>query len=162
MRSVMSRPLIFWKGGGPPHGHHPHHAAARWQGPHAGVSFFVRGERMSEWIITTAITLGIGVITYFLKRTMSQVDKHGEEIRRIDSERVTKTDLKESTEELKKDIRQIREDYTPKNVHEKDFDECRADIKQIKAEYLTKDDFIREMNKMDRKLDQMLELMLKK
>lgn len=95
---------------------------------------------MSEWIITTAITLGIGVITYFLKRTMSQVDKHGEEIRRIDSERVTKTDLKESTEELKKDIRQIREDYTPKNVHEKDFDECRADIKQIKAEYLTKDD----------------------
>ena len=78
---------------------------------------------MSEWIITTAITLGIGVITYFLKRTMSQVDKHGEEIRRIDSERVTKTDLKESTEELKKDIRQIREDYTPKNVHEKDFDE---------------------------------------
>lgn len=32
---------------------------------------------MSEWIITTAITLGIGVITYFLKRTMSQVDKHG-------------------------------------------------------------------------------------
>ena len=106
---------------------------------------------MSEWIITTAITLGIGVITYFLKRTMSQVDKHGEEIRR-----------KESTEELKKDIRQIREDYTPKNVHEKDFDECRADIKQIKAEYLTKDDFIREMNKMDRKLDQMLELMLKK
>lgn len=41
---------------------------------------------MSEWIITTAITLGIGVITYFLKRTMSQVDKHGEEIRRIDSE----------------------------------------------------------------------------
>ena len=128
---------------------------------------------MSEWIITTAITLGIGVITYFLKRTMSQVDKHGEEIRRIDNERVTKTDLKESTEELKKDIRQIREDYTPKNVHEKDFDECRADIKQIKrvdsndfgkikAEYLTKDDFIREMNKMDRKLDQMLELMLKK
>ena len=111
---------------------------------------------MSEWIITTAITLGIGVITYFLKRTMSQVDKHGEEIRRIDNERVTKTDLKESTEELKKDI------YTPKNVHEKDFDECRADIKQIKAEYLTKDDFIREMNKMDRKLDQMLELMLKK
>ena len=117
---------------------------------------------MSEWIITTAITLGIGVITYFLKRTMSQVDKHGEEIRRIDNERVTKTDLKVSTEELKKDIRQIREDYTPKNVHEKDFDECRADIKQIKAEYLTKDDFIREMNKMDRKLDQMLELMLKK
>ena len=74
---------------------------------------------MSEWIITTAITLGIGVITYFLKRTMSQVDKHGEEIRRIDSERVTKTDLKESTEELKKDIRQIRETIHPRTCMKK-------------------------------------------
>lgn len=113
---------------------------------------------MNEWIITTAITLGIAVITYFLKRTMGQVD----EIRRIDGATVTRADLKECTEELKRDIRQIREDYTPKDTHQKDFDECRSDIKQIKAEYLTKDDFIREMNKMDRKLDQMLELMLKK
>lgn len=117
---------------------------------------------MNELVITTAVTLITGVITYFLKRTMNQVDKHGEEIRRIDGESITREDLKESTEELKKDIRQIREDYTPKDTHEKDFDECRNDIKQIKAEYLTKDDFIREMNKMDRKLDQMLELMLKK
>lgn len=117
---------------------------------------------MNEWIITTAITMGIGVITYFLKRTMNQVDKHEEKISKINGEKVTKTDLRESTEELKKDIRQIREDYTPKSIHEKNFDECKTDIKQIKAEYLTKDDFIREMNKMDRKLDQMLELMLKK
>lgn len=115
---------------------------------------------MNEWIITTAITMGIGVITYFLKRTMNQVDKHGEEIRKMDGEMVRKPDLKESTEEIKKDIRQIREDYTPKNTHEKDFDECRTDIKQIKKEYLTKDDFIREMNKMDRKLDQILERVL--
>jgi len=115
---------------------------------------------MSEWIITTAVGLGIGVISYFLKRTMNQVDKQGDEIRKINGECVTKTDLKESTEEIKKDIRQIREDYTPKDTHQKDFDECRDDIKQIRAEYLTKDDFIREINKMDRKLDQMLELML--
>ena len=117
---------------------------------------------MNEWIITTVITMGIGIITYFLKRTMHQVDKQGEEIRRIDGLMVKKSDLKESTEELKKDIRQIREDYTPKNIHEKAFDECKEDIKHIKAEYLTKDDFIREMNKMDRKLDQMLDLMLKR
>ena len=63
---------------------------------------------------------------------------------------------------LKKDIREIRDNYTPKGLHEKDFDECREDIKHIKSEYLTKDDFIREMNKMDRKLDQMLEIMLSK
>ena len=30
---------------------------------------------MEQWVITTAVTIGIGVITYFLKRTMNQVDK---------------------------------------------------------------------------------------
>ena len=115
---------------------------------------------MNEWIITTAITLGIGVISYFLKRTMNQVDGHGKEIQQLNMEVVKKNDLKESTEELKQDIKQIREDYTTKKEHEKDFDECRDEIKQIKAEYLTKDDFIREINKMDRKLDQMLQMMI--
>lgn len=115
---------------------------------------------MNEWVITTAITLGIGVITYFLKRTMTQVDKQGEEIRRMDDKTATKADLKESTEELKKDIREIRDNYTPKEVHVKDFDECRKDIKHIRSEYLTKDDFIREISKMDRKLDRMLEMMI--
>lgn len=69
---------------------------------------------MNEWIITTAITLGIGVISYFLKRTMNQVDGHGKEIQQLNMEVVKKNDLKESTEELKQDIKQIREDYTPK------------------------------------------------
>lgn len=126
------------------------------------ISFLLRGEMMNEWIITTAITLGIGVITYFLKRTMNQVDNQGNKIQELITQMSTKADQKEQGEKLEKEIRQIRDDYTPKEMHQKDFDECRADIKTIRAEYLTKDDFIREMNKMDRKLDQMLELMLKK
>lgn len=97
---------------------------------------------MTEWVITTAVTLGIGIISYFLKRTMSQSDKN--------------------RKELQDEINRIREDYTPKRTHEKDFNECRMDIKDIRAHYLTRDDFIREMNKMDRKLDRMLELMLNK
>ena len=117
---------------------------------------------MSEWIITTVITLGIGVITYFLKRTMNQVDSQGTRIQELSGGMLTKTEQKEQTLKLEQEIRQIRDDYTPKEMHQKDFDECRKDIKEIRAEYLTKDDFIREMNKMDRKLDQMLEIMLKK
>lgn len=76
---------------------------------------------MNEWIITTAITLGIGVISYFLKRTMNQVDGHGKEIQQLNMEVVKKNDLKESTEELKQDIKQIREDYTPKKRTRKRF-----------------------------------------
>ena len=33
MRSVMNGPLFFEEGGHP-HGNHPHHTTARWQGPH--------------------------------------------------------------------------------------------------------------------------------
>lgn len=115
---------------------------------------------MSEWIITTAIMLGISAITYFLKRTMTQVDRHSEEINRIRQESVSKEDLKELIKELKEEIRKIREDYTPKETHEKDFDECRKDIKEIRENYLTKDDFIREISKMDRKLDRLMEMMI--
>ena len=51
-------------------------------------------------------------------------------------------------------------DYTPRDTHQKDFDECRKDIKEIRENYLTKDDFIREISKMDRKLDRMMEMMI--
>lgn len=63
---------------------------------------------------------------------------------------------------VKKLLGDVFEEFVKEDTSYKMTDPCRADIKQIKAEYLTKDDFIREMNKMDRKLDQMLELMLKK
>lgn len=115
---------------------------------------------MSEWMITTAITLGIGVISYFLKRTMDQVDMHGRELVELRNSAVSRSDLKESTEELKSDIRKIREDYTPKDTHQKDFKECRDDIKEIRENYLTKEDFIREIGKMDRKLDRIVDMML--
>ena len=67
---------------------------------------------MNEWVITTVITLGIGVVSYFLKRTMSQVDRHDTEIREGREQSASKEDLKEQTKELKDDIRKIREDYT--------------------------------------------------
>ena len=59
---------------------------------------------MNEWIITTAITLGIGVITYFLKRTMTQVDNQGVKIQELINQMSTKADQKEQTEKLEKEI----------------------------------------------------------
>ena len=103
------------------------------------------------WIITTAITLGIGVISYFLKRTMNQLDCTVQQLQKIERDSVTKADLKETTDELKKtSIRSVRIIH-PKETHSKDFDGCQKEIKEIRQNYLTKDDFIREINKVDRK-----------
>ena len=126
------------------------------------VYLFLWGEMMNEWIITTVAGLAISAITYFLKRTMNQVDGQGKAIQKVKDEAVTRTENKEQVTKLEKEIRQIRDDYTPTEVHQKAYDECRNDIKEIRAKYLTKDDFIREMNKMDRKLDRMLEIMMEK
>ena len=90
---------------------------------------------------------------------MNQVDRTNQQLQEVEQDSATKEDLKETTNELKKDIEKIREDYTPKNTHNKDFDECRKDIKEIRQNYLTRDDFIREINKVDRKVDQMLNMM---
>ena len=51
---------------------------------------------MNEWMITTAVTLGIGVITYFLKRTMSQVDGQGNRIGQVETGKADRQELKES------------------------------------------------------------------
>ena len=104
--------------------------------------------------------VGYWRISYFLKRTMNQLDCTVQQLQKIERDSVTKADLKETTDELKKDINKIREDYTPKETHSKDFDGCQKEIKEIRQNYLTKDDFIREINKVDRKVEQMLNMMI--
>lgn len=115
---------------------------------------------MNEWAITTAVGLAISAITYFLKRTMNQVDRQGSQIQDVKSEVVTKIEHKEQIAKLEKDIRQIRDDYTPTETHQKAFDECRKDIKEIRATYLNKEDFIREIVVVNRKLDRLTEMMI--
>ena len=64
--------------------------------------------------------------------------------------------------ELVRDIEQIKKDYTPRSVHERAYDEVRGDIKKITENYLTKEDFFREQAKTERKLDMILDILMKK
>lgn len=59
-------------------------------------------------------------------------------------------------------IEQIKKDYTPRAVHDKDCDKIREDITKITENYLTKEDFFREQAKTDRKLDKIIDILLKK
>ena len=65
-------------------------------------------------------------------------------------------------EKLVRDIEQIKKDYTPRSVHERAYDEVRGDIKKITENYLTKEDFFREQAKTERKLDMILDILMKK
>ncbi len=97
----------------------------------------------SWWTITTVVSLAIGTIIYFLKRTMSTVDGHGKDIQNIQLTYVTKDEMK-----------------TLKNDTTGELDEIKCTVGDIKDKYLTKDDFYRTQANTDKKLDKMYDLLL--
>lgn len=105
----------------------------------------------------TVITVIVGVIGFFLKRTITTLDRLED---KINNNIVTKPDYKHDIAEIRDDIKKIRDDYTPRELHEKDFDECVRDIKTIKDNFLTREDFFRSETKTDRKLDMIMNTLL--
>ncbi len=114
------------------------------------------------WLIGLLVTALIGAVVYLVKRTLfSRVDDLAKEVKEVREGAVKKADYEKAQDRLSKDIEQIKKDYTPRSVHDKDVDEARADIKKITENYLTKEDFFREQAKTDRKLDRILDILMK-
>lgn len=98
---------------------------------------FYRGENMSnQEIISTVFQLiltgGLGIITYFLKRTIDDIDK------------------------CQSGLEKVKENY----VSKEDFDKCKIDITEVKQNYLTKEDFYREQLKTEQKLDKIMDILM--
>ncbi len=91
---------------------------------------------MNTEILTTiyqlALTCGIGAVSFFLRRTISELD------------------------ECKKDIAEIKRSYASNSQ----LDDCKRDIAKIKEDYITKEDFFREQTENRRKLDKIMDILL--
>lgn len=96
------------------------------------------------WLITVIVTVVIGIIGFFLKRTMTKQDKHGDDIEHIKLTYVTKDDLKEVKANFK--------DSTDKLQH---------DVEAIKDTCLTKRDYIERQAQTEARLNQIYDLLLK-
>lgn len=107
------------------------------------------------WIISTAATVAIGIISYFLKRTMSKQDRHEEDINHIKLTYVTRDQLKEFKDETNNGLGKLQ-----------------RDIEDIKENALKKADFIRQQantermierleKNTDKKLDSIYDIVLK-
>ena len=83
-------------------------------------------------VFQLVLTGGIGIITYFLKRTMDDIDK------------------------CKSGLDKVRENYVSKD----EFDKCKTDITDVKQNYLTKEDFYREQLKTEQKLDKIMDILM--
>lgn len=107
------------------------------------------------------VTLAIGIISYFLKKTMDRLEKMEHKTVMIEKDYVTETSHKEGMDKLEQEVIEIRKDYTPKKDFEKAVEEFRKDIKSTYDKFLTKEDYFREQGKMEKKLDNIIRLLTK-
>lgn len=96
------------------------------------------------WLITVIVTVVIGIIGFFLRRTMTRQDKHDDDIEHIKLTYVTKDDLKE-----------VKDDFKAST------DKLQKDVEEIKDKCLTKRDYIERQTQTEARLNQIYDLLLK-
>jgi hypothetical protein len=97
-----------------------------------------------EWSVLGAVAaLAIGLIIFFLKRTMSTVDAHEKDIAEGKLTFATKAELKDLKAEMRDETKSLTDD-----------------VAEIKENYLTKDDYYRVQAALERKLDQIYGLLI--
>ena len=106
------------------------------------------------WLIGILLTFLIGALGWMVKRSLDKIE------RKLDSA-ATKAALEKEVGECKQQISEIQHTYTTRSQHQKDWTECHNDIKAIQRNFLTKEDYFREQAKTEKKLDQILNLLMK-
>lgn len=93
------------------------------------------------YLFTTAVTVVIGVIGYFLKRTMNRSDQNEVAIRELRDDLLTLSDRYATKEE----IREIKDS----------MEKLTASIDYIKEHTTKNDEFIRTMTRLETKIDKL-------
>ena len=88
------------------------------------------------WLFGLIISGTIAIISFFLKRTINEADRHDKEIKEIQLSYVTndelkeiKTDLHYSIGKLKTDVEQIKENCLTKKDYYNSINEVKDEIK---------------------------------
>jgi methyl-accepting chemotaxis protein len=83
------------------------------------------------WLFGLIVSAVLAIISFFLKRTINQVDKHDKSINEIKRTYVTKDELKDLKADTNRSIERLQ-----------------ADVEQIKDTCLTKRDFYASINEV--------------
>ena len=83
------------------------------------------------WLFGLIISGAIAIISFFLKRTINEADRHDKEIKEIQLSYVTKDDLKDVKTDVNKSISKLQ-----------------TDVEQIKDTCLTKKDYYNSINEV--------------
>lgn len=94
------------------------------------------------WIITAVTGLAITIIGFFLKRTITTTDKHGESIHQIEKTYVTQDDFRLYKDQSRDDVQQLA-----------------ADISELKNKCLLKEDYYRGQADINARLEKIYDLL---
>jgi uncharacterized membrane protein YhiD involved in acid resistance len=99
-----------------------------------------------EWTaLAGAAAIAVTIISFFLKRTMSQAERHEKDINHIKLTYVTKDEVKELKNELREELKQLA-----------------GDVSEIKDRVLYKDDFYRTIVDMNRNIEKLQNYLIEK
>ncbi len=108
----------------------------------------------------TAVTIGavlsiiIGVVSFFLKRTMTDIDRHGIAISDIQKNYVKREELDDREKEIRNDIKQETSAVVTA------IQDLAKEIKGVQVNYISKDDFFKENVRIEKKIDRIMDLIL--
>lgn len=95
-------------------------------------------------LVLLALTVVVGIIGFFLRRTFSAVDDCASEIKNMKRDYATKEELDAFRGDIKDEIRKIS-----------------SNIDDIKDNYIRKEDFVRSMADMNGQLNRILDYLMK-
>jgi hypothetical protein len=115
-----------------------------------------RGEEKMDTAVTIGAVLSIviGVVSYFLKRTMTDIDRHGTAISDIQKNYVKREELDEREKEIRKDIKQETGSVVAA------IKDLAKEVKGVQVNYISKDDFFKENVRIEKKIDRIMDLIL--
>ena len=127
-------------------------------------------------IVMVALSFGIGIISFFLKRLMSNHDKNSEKIIDLEKNYVKKEELerrekelkaelrtlvKDSIGDVKEDIKNMKEEFSESNNKTlKAVDSLAKQVNDIQLNYISKDDFLRQNMSLSKKIDKLTDMFI--
>lgn len=95
------------------------------------------------WLLSAIFSLVVGILGYFIKKTLDNFSK-GQEAQR---------------EEFKAELKHQREDFREAlDTQGRRLDSVEETLRRMPFTYTLKEDFIRSMSSVDRKLDQIIDM----
>ena len=111
---------------------------------------------MLNQILSLVIPTVIGIIGYFLKRTISIADDCEKQIEYIKENFATQNTVERIEKNLKNETEKFQVEIRDK------LEDVQTDLKDVQINYIHKNDFFKEMAKIDNKIERILDLIIER